>query len=293
MAKNNRQGSSTSFFGAGMTTTASISLVLLLLGLTALVALVGQRITSYIKENMTISVEIPESMKDGDRLKLQKELHASPFVKNITYISKEDIKQQLIQDLGRDPEEVLGYNPASSCFEINLKAEYANSDSLVVVDKLLKGKNKFKNVEYNKDDIELINSNLSKVGTIMLALALVLMFISFTLIRNTIRLNIYSKRFTINTMQLVGATNGFIRRPFVNQTVVCGIIAALVANTLITVIVYALNNEYPEIIELIAMKDLLIIYAIVLVLGILLTFAATVLAVNKYLKMNTNNLYHI
>jgi len=253
----------------------------------------GQRITSFVKENMTMTVVIPGTMKDAEISKLQKNLQKATFVKKVTFISKEEIKHQLVQDLGTDPEELLGYNPASSCFEINLRADYANSDSLKVVEKELKGKNVFTGVNYSQDELDVVNSNLSKVGTIMLALALVLMFISFTLIRNTIRLNIYAKRFTINTMQLVGATNGFIRRPFVQQTVVCGVIAAIIANMLITVIVYALKKEYPEIIELIAMKDLLFIYGIVLVLGIILTFFATVLAVNKYLKMKTNNLYNI
>jgi len=290
---NNRQGGSGSFYGAGMTTTASITLVLLLLGLTILIAFLGERTTSYIKENMTVSVEVRDNMKDAEILKLQKQLQKSPFVKEVSFISKDEIKKQLIQDLGRDPEEILGFNPASSCFEINLKAEYANSDSMKVIDKALKGRNVFENVVYNQDDLDVVNSNLSKVGTILFVLALVLIFISFTLIRNTIRLNIYSKRFLINTMQLVGATDGFIRRPFVKQTVICGVIAAIFANVLITIIVYAFTKEYPELLSIIERKDLLFIFLIVLILGILLTFVATIMSVNKYLKMQTNSLYHI
>ena len=242
---------------------------------------------------MTVSVEIRDNMKEADIVKLQKNLQKSPFVKDIAYISKEEIKKELIQDLGRDPEEIIGFNPASSCFEINLKADYANSDSMKVIEKALKGQTVYQNVIYNQSDLDMVNSNLSRIGTILLVLALVLIFISFTLIRNTIRLNIYSKRFTINTMRLVGATDSFIRRPFVKQTVTCGVIAAILANMLITVIIYGFTKEYPELLSIIERQDLLIIYAIVIVLGMLLTFAATFMSVNKYLKMQTNNLYHI
>ncbi|NDW18135.1 cell division protein FtsX [Dysgonomonas sp. 216] len=290
---NKRQGGSSSFFGAGMTTTASISLVLLLLGLTALVALMGQGITSYVKENMTVSVEIPSTMTEKQTAALQQQIQSSRYAKEVLFIDKEEIKQQLIQDLGRDPEEVLGYNPASSCFEIKLKAEYANTDSVKLIEKDLKSKNTFKSIIYSQEDLDLVNSNLAKIGTLTLVLALILMFISFTLIRNTIRLNIYSKRFTINTMQLVGATNAFIRKPFLQQTVLCGIIAAFLANIFITIIVYTFIIEYPEFRSLVEMKDLLIIFGVVIVLGILLTYSATFVAVNKYLKMKTNNLYHI
>lgn len=289
----NRQGSSTSFWGAGMTTTASIMLVLLLLGLTILVGFMGKRITSFVKENLIVTVEISDKIKSSDIVKLQNQIQDSPFVKEVKFISKDDIKKQLIADLGKDPEEILGYNPATSCFEINLKAEYANSDSMVVVEKMLKGKNVIQNVIYNQDDLEMVNSNLSKIGTALFILALILMFISFTLIRNTIRLNIYSKRFLINTMQLVGATDSFIRKPFVQYSILLGILAAIIANILITIIIYSFIKEYPEIISVFQISDLLITYAAVVVLGILLTFWATRSAVNKYLKMKTNNLYYI
>jgi len=292
MAKN-KHSSVNSFYGAGITTTVSITLVLLLLGLTSLIGFMGKRISTFVKENLTVTVDLPDTMNEKDILNLQKQLQATPFVKEISYISKEDIKQQLIQDLGRDPEEILGYNPASSCFEINMKAEYANTDSMKVIEKALKGKNIFSDVIYSQEDLDIVNSNLSKIATTLVVFALILIFISFTLIRNTIRLNIYSKRFLINTMQLVGATDSFIRRPFTTQTIFCGIIAAILANMLITAILYAFTKEYPELISLIKLDDLLFIYAIVLVLGIILTYLAARFAVNKYLKMKTNNLYYI
>ncbi|GAB6010617.1 cell division protein FtsX [Viscerimonas tarda] len=292
MAKN-RQGGSSSLWGAGMTTAVSITLVLLLLGLTILVGFFGKRITSLVKENIAITVEISDTMKGADIAKLQNQLQNKPFTKEVKFVSKEEIKKQLITDLGKDPEEILGYNPASSCFDINLKAEYANPDSMKVVEAILKGEKVVKNIIYSQDDLEMVNSNLSKIGTALLAMALVLLFISFTLIRNTIRLNIYSKRFIINTMQLVGATDSFIRRPFVQGTVFMGVVAAIIADMLITILVYSSIKEYPEMISIIQISDLLIIYAAVLAFGILLTWLATRSAVNKYLKMKTNNLYYI
>ena len=288
----NRQLKTTSLFGTGVTTTVSITLVLFLLGLTFFVAVMGREISSFIKENLSITVELSEDTNEAAASKLQKQLNAKPYIKSVTFISKEDIKKDLIEELGGDPEEILGYTPASNYFDITLKSEYANIDSIKVVEKSLKGQKIVKNFLYSEDTIQMINSNLSKLGTGLLALAAILMFISFTLIRNTIRLNIYSKRFLINTMQLVGATNGFIRKPFVVRSICYGVIAAIIANIGITALIYTLTKEFPEIISIIKMQNLITLYVIVIVLGILLPLLATTSAVNRYLKMNTNNLYH-
>lgn len=289
----NRHRDSASFWGSSMTTTISITLVLLLLGLTVLVGVMGKRISSYVKENITITVEIPDNIKDADILKTEKQLQNTHYFKSIRYITKEEIKQQLISDLGKDPEEVLGYNPASNCFEIKLNAQYANSDSIAVVENVLKQKKIAQEIIYNKDDLDMVNSNLSKIGMALLVLAVILMIISFTLIRNTIRLNIYAKRFTIHTMQLVGATNSFIRRPFLKQIIIYGLIAAVLSNMLITVMVYYIMREYPDLISILSLNDLVIIYIVVFILGILLTSLATIFAVNKYLKIKRDNLYYI
>ncbi len=290
---NKRKGHTASFAGSGVTTTISITLVLLLLGLTVLVGIMGKRISTLVKENISITVEIPDNVKDAEIKRIQNELNNAPYVKEIRFITKEEIKKQLISDLGKDPEEILGYNPASNCYEINLKSEYANSDSIKVVEKALRKKKIIQEIIYNKEDLDMVNENLSKLGIAMLALAVILTLISFTLIRNTIRLNIYSKRFTINTMQLVGATNSFIRRPFLKQMVLYGVIAALLAGMLITIILYYATREYTEIISILSQQDLIFVYAVILLLGIILTIVATYFAVNRYLKINKNNLYYI
>lgn len=289
-----RRINSSSSFSAEVTTTISISLVLFLLGLTVFVVVMGREISSFIKENLSITIELSDNQSDKDAVsKLQKQLNESPYIKTITFISKEDIKKELIEELGGDPEEIIGYTPASNYFDINLKSEYANPDSIKVVAATLKDQKIIKNFIYSEESMQMINSNLSKIGFGLSILALILMAISFTLIRNTIRLNIYSKRFLINTMQLVGATDKFIRKPFVIKGVSCGIIGAIIANIGITALIYGISKEFPEITQIVDTRSLLILYAIVLILGISLTYLATRFAVNRYLKMETNNLYYI
>lgn len=281
-----------SSLSAEITTTISISLVLFLLGLTIFIVLMGNEISVFIKENMSISIELADSDKNSVS-KLQKQLNESPYIRSITFISKEDIKKELIEELGEDPDELLGYTPVSDYFDITLKSDYANLDSIKVVESSLKGQKLVKNFIYSEETLDIINSNLSKIGLGLVILSLLLIVISFTLIRNTIRLKIYAKRFLINTMQLVGATDSFIRKPFVVKSVLSGIVAAVIANIGITALIYGLSKEFPEILLIIRTESLLVLYAVVLVLGILLTYLATRFAVNRYLKMETNNLYYI
>lgn len=291
---NKRRNNTSSFFSTEVTTTISISLVLFLLGLTVFVVVMGREISSFIKENLSITIELSESEFDKNAIsELHKQLNKSPYIKTITFIGKDEIKKELIEELGGDPEEILGYTPVSSYFDINLKSKYANPDSIKVVENSLKGQKIIKSFIYSEETLQMIHSNLSKIGIGLSVLAIILMLISFTLIRNTIRLNIYSKRFLINTMQLVGATDKFIRKPFIVRSVICGITGAIIANIGITALIYALSKEFPEIIQIVNPESLLILYSIVLILGILLSYLATRFAVTRYLKMETNNLYYI
>ena len=288
-----RQPRTISLFTSGVISTISITLVLFLLGLTILVAFTGKGLAAYFKENMGMSIELTGNMDAATIQKTKEKIEANPYVKSTTYISKEEVKKQLVDDLGGDPEEVLGYDPSRSYFDVFIKSEYVNTDSIKKVEASFKDFKLTKGLSFKEEDIALANQNLSKVGSILLILAVILILISFTLIRNTIQLNIYSKRFLINTMQLVGATNGFIRRPFIMSTVVSGIIAAILANVAITGVIYYFTNEYPELISIVTMTELLIVYGLVLILGILITVLATISAVNRYLRMTTNKLYHV
>jgi cell division transport system permease protein len=278
---------------AKITSIVSVTLVLLLLGLTVLTFFVGKGITSYVKENMSFSVMLNEDVTDLQITDLRKRLDAMPFVKSSLFISKEQAKEQLIEDLGEDPEELLGYNPVTDCIEIYLHSNYANSDSLAIVSKTIKAQTNVDDLLYRQEALDLVNDNLARISAILLVLSIILLFISFTLIRNTIRLSIYSKRFIINTMRLVGATNKFIRRPFILRNIGDGILAGLLANVLIMGLLYYLGEQYADLRSILQTQDLIYVFASVIVLGIIITYLSTVFAVNHYLKMKANHLYYI
>lgn len=293
-----RQHKTISLFTAGVITTISITLVLFLMGLTFLVGFTANGIATYLKENMGMSIQLSENIDETSITRIKKNIEASPYIKSVTYISKEDSKQQLIDDLGRDPEEVLGYNPAHAYMDVFIKSEYVNTDSIKEVEASLKnisieGGNILNNIVYNEDDITNANAKISLIGTILIILVVILVLISFILIRSIIQLNIYSKRFLINTMQLVGATNSFIRWPYMWRMVLSGILAAILANLAITGMVYYVTDIIPEVISIVRMEELLIVYALVLIFGIIISALATTSAVNRYLRMTTNKLYHI
>ena len=278
---------------AKITSIVSVTLVLLLMGLTVLTFFMGQGISSYMKENMSFSVMLSEDVSDAQITTLRKKLDGMSFVKSSLFISKEEAKEQLIQDLGEDPEELLGYNPATDCIEIYLHSNYANSDSLLFVSEQIKAQTNVDDLLYRHEALDLVNDNLTKISTILLGLSLVLLFISFTLIRNTIRLSIYSKRFIINTMRLVGATNGFIRKPFIIRNIVDGVIAALLANVMIMGLLYYLSKQYADLRSVMQTNDMVYVFASVIVLGVVITYVSTIFAVNHYLRMKTNHLYYI
>ena len=278
---------------AKITSIVSVTLVLLLMGLTVLTFFMGKGISSYMKENMSFNVILSESVNDNQINRLRSKLDAMPFVKSSIFISKEQAKQQLIEDLGEDPEELLGFNPATDCIPIFLHSNYANSDSLIFVSKQIKAQTNVDDLLYRQEALDLVNNNLTKISTILLGLSVVLLFISFTLIRNTIRLSIYSKRFIINTMRLVGATNGFIRKPFIIRNIVDGIFSALIANMLIMGLLYYMAQQYADLRSILQTNDLIYVFASVIVLGVAITYISTIFAVNHYLRMKTNHLYYI
>lgn len=281
------------FFNAKLTSIISITLVLVLLGLTFLILFTGNRLSDYVKENVSFSVMLDHDITEAQIVETQKRLNNMPFVKSSRFISKEEAKEQLIKDLGEDPEELLGYNPAQDCIEIFLKSEYANTDSLAMINNVIKAETNIDDLLYQQEAIDLINNNLSKITAILLILSVILLFISFTLIRNTIRLSIYAKRFLIHTMKLVGAVDGFIRKPFVKENMMMGIIAGLLADGIIWGILYYFGMEYADVKSLLTATDLAMVFGIVVVLGIFITGIATVFSVNHYLKMDTDSLYYV
>ena len=190
-----KKASTVRFLNAKITSTISISLVLVLLGITIMVLFMGNGLSRFVKENMSFNVMLSSEVSDVEISKVRNSLDLQPFVKSSRFISKEEAKEQLIKDLGEDPEELLGYNPAQDCIEIFLHSEYANSDSIAVINKAIRQNSNVTDLLYQQEAIDLINDNLSKVMAVLLILAAALLLISFTLIRNTIRLSVYSKRF--------------------------------------------------------------------------------------------------
>lgn len=287
------QSRTISFFTAGAITVVSITLVLILLGLTALVGITSKGLSALLKENLSITIELAADTPESEVNKMRKTLESNEYLRSVVYISKDEIKKELVSKLGLDPEDVLGFDPSLSYFDVYVKAEYVNPEGMLKVRESLRGGNVIQNVIYSEDVIADATQKLSAIGTVLLGLTVVLVFISFTLIRSIIQLNIYSKRFLINTMQLVGATNAFIRRPFVWRMVFNGILAAILASIAITGIVYYVTEIFPEIITIFTTHELLLVYGIVLISGIFITAFATITAVNRYLRMNTNRLYRV
>lgn len=289
----NKQTNSISFFNSRLTSIISIALVLFLLGLIFFIGLLGQKLSVYVRENISFSVVLKENSKDADIKKMQKQLDSRPYIKSTEYISKEQAAKELEEELGENPETFLGFNPLQASIEVKLNSEYANPDSLLLIEKQIKSYTDVSELLYRKDMMQLVNDNLKRTGIILLTLAAVLMIISFVLISNTIRLLIYSKRFLIHTMQLVGATSGFIRRPFIRYNVASGIVAAVLAVGMLTGVLYYVQRDFPGFIDLLDIRSLLIVFGIVLALGICLSFVATCFAVNKYLRMDADKLYHV
>ena len=202
-----------------ITASISTSMVLVLLGLVVFFVLVAHNLSIYVRENINFSVIISDDMKEADILKLQKKFDAESFVKETEYISKKKALEEQTEAMGTDPEEFLGYNPFPASIEIKLKSEYANADSIAVIEKSIKRNTNIQDILYQRELIDMVNDNIRNISLVLLALAIVLTFISFALINNTIRLTIYSKRFLIHTMKLVGASWSFIRKPFLIRNV--------------------------------------------------------------------------
>lgn len=276
-----------------ITSSISTTLVLLLLGLVVFFVLAANNLSVYVRENINFSVLISDDMKETDILKLQKKFDQQPFVKETEYISKKQALKEQTEAMGTDPQEFLGYNPFTASIEIKLHSEYANSDSIAKIEKVIKKNTNIQDVLYQKDLIDAVNENIRNISLVLLALAVVLTFISFALINNTIRLAIYSKRFLIHTMKLVGASWGFIRRPFLRRNFWIGVLAAFIADAILMGSAYWLVSYEPELIRVITPEVMLMVSGAVLVFGVVITCFCAYLSINKYLRMKASTLYYI
>jgi cell division transport system permease protein len=244
-----------------------------------------------VKENIGFQVILNDNVKDIDVAKMQKTLDASDYVKSTEFINKEEAATRLQKDLGEDFIDFLGFNPLLSSINVHLKAEYANADSLSWIEKEMLETKLVKEVIYQKSLITMINENVQKISLVILGFSSLLMIIALALINNTIRLSIYSKRFIIKTMQLVGATQGFIRRPFVLNGIKHGVYGAIIAILMLIGVLYLAQKQLPELAELQDPNMLATLFGIVIVLGMVISWISTSLAVRKYLRLKTDELY--
>ena len=276
-----------------ITSSISTTLVLLLLGMVVFFVLSANNLSTYVRENIGISVLISDDMKEPEALKFQKTLNEKSYVKESVYISKEQALKEQTEAMGTDPAEFLGYNPFTASIEIKLNAQYANSDSIAWIEKEILTNKKVMEVSYPQNLIDSVNRNIQKVSIFLLGLAALLTLISFALINNTIRLAIYSKRFLIHTMKLVGASWSFIRRPFLVRNVWIGVLAGIMADAILLGMAYMLVKYEPQLIEIITPNALLVVMASVFVFGLAITFLCAYISINKYLRMKASALYYI
>ncbi|MES2284660.1 MAG: permease-like cell division protein FtsX [Bacteroidota bacterium] len=278
--------------GSSITTVVSLSLVLFMLGLLGIIILNTNKLSDNLKENIGIQIILNETAKEADIQHLTKMLDISDYVKSTEFITKEDAAKRLQEDLGEDFIDFLGYNPLLPSINVHVKAAYANTDSLSMIEKELIGSKLVKEVVYQKSLVSMINENVKKISLVILIFSGLLMVIALALINNTIRLSIYSKRFIIKTMQLVGATQSFVRRPFVLKGIKHGIYGATIAILMLIGVLYFAQKQLPELVELQDEKMLATLFGLVIVLGIIISWISTSLAVRKYLRLKADDLYY-
>lgn len=270
----------------------SIALVLFTLGVLGILLVTAQRLSTYLKENIGFTVYLQDNISYADATYLKKMLDASPYAKSAQFFSKDEAAQQLVSELGEDFFQYLGYNPLSAYIDLRLNARYANADSIPKVEAWIKAFPQVAEVEYQKTLVNLINENVNRVGLVVLLFSALMLFIALVLINNTIRLSVYSKRFLINTMKLVGATRSFIRRPFLVKSILHALYASVIAIGLLVALLYGIHREFADLLAVIDPIYFVFIFAAITAIGIFINLTATFFAVNKFLRLSADDLYY-
>jgi cell division transport system permease protein len=274
-----------------ISTIFSITLVLLMLGVLGLILVHAKNLSNYVKENIVLNIIVDEGAKEADVLQFQKELNANPAVKQTQYVNKELAARNLTQDLGEDFVNFLGYNPLLSTVDVYLKADYANNKSIDALKANISKNPVVKEVIYQSSLIDMVNQNINTIGLIVLGFAAILLVISIALINNTIRLAIFSQRFIIKSMQLVGATKNFIRKPYILLAMLHGLIASFIAVIILLGLLFYAQKEIPEIVILRNYTEFGIVLLFLVGVGIFITAISTTFAVNRYLRLKIYDLY--
>lgn len=273
-------------------TIISISLVLFFIGMAGLLVLNARSVSNYFKENITVSVVLSVEASEDDASQLSEQISGYPFYKDSRIISKEEGVEQMKQMLGEDFLDVFEVNPIPVSLELQVAADYISTDSLARVEYVLSQYPVVEDVVYQQSMVELLNSNLERVGYVIGCFTLLLMFVSTVLINNTVRLNIYAKRFVIHTMRLVGATKFFISRPFLGQAFFQGLIAGLIANVYLLVTLYIIRNEFNQLFTLLEPSALGLLIVLVVAVGVLICVVSTGFVVRSMISLNKDELYY-
>lgn len=289
MEKRPNKGIST--FSAQITATISVALVLLLIGIIAMLGIAAHSITRNIKENIGFDIMLTDTATDAEVNQLKSKWTASPYTASVRYYSKEDALMNWEEETGENLMDVLGINPFSGELEVKVKADYASSDSINKIITPLKSLPYVHEVNVHTELVDSINRNINSVSLILIIITCALLFISFALINNTVRLTVYSRRFIIHTMKLVGATGSFIRRPFINANVVSGIVSALIASAILAGTLYYLQGIDSGIASAITWPQAACVFAGILIIGIIICAVAALFATNKYLRLDYDDMF--
>lgn len=270
----------------------SIGLVLFLLGLLGLLVLNAKKVADHFKEQVTVTIFLKDNAKDVEIKQLEKSLAMADYVKSTVFVSKEQAAEFMKAESGEDFMDFLGENPLKNSIDVNLKADFVTSEKLQIIADEATSKNFVEDVSYDNDLVNLMNDNVKKISFWVLLLSALFTLIAVLLINSSIRLAVYSKRFTIKTMQMVGATKRFIRKPFILRSVKLGVIGAILALTGMAFVLYFVDKTFPEL-ELLNKPILLIgLFAFIFLLGIFITWISTFLATQRFLNLNTDKLYY-
>ena len=270
----------------------SISLVLFLLGMLGLLVLNTKKVADHFKEQIALTVYLKDNAKEVEIEQLKKSLAMADYTKSTTYVSKEDAAKAHSEEIGEDFMEFLGYNPLQNSIDVYMNADFVSSEQVDKIAEDLTAKNFVDEVVYDKPLIALLNDNVKKISFWVLIASSVFTFIAVLLINSSIRLAVYSKRFIIKTMQMVGATKGFIRRPFIWQSVKLGLIGAILALIGMAAVLYYLNNSFTELNLLADTKMLVILFSGIFLMGIVITWISTYFATSRFLNLKTDELYY-
>lgn len=284
------------FLGAKFTTTLSIALVLFVIGLMAVGGLTAVRLTEVLREQFTVTIEMSDYAAKGYGEKLAASLEQQPYAKSAIYISADSALQVLTKQLGENPETFLEFNPLHASVELQLSSNYAVNDSIEPIVKRLKaqGGPNIESIDYNKSLVDIVNHNLRKVAIILAVVVFLLLLICISLIGNAVRMAMYADRFLINTMQLVGATNWFIRRPLIWQNVVCGVIASVIAaGAIVSLLWYGVSQGVTGAISELLLRPvpIAILVCCIVVPGVLIPAVSAWFAAGKYLRRSVDDLY--